>query len=93
MPLLPVISAVHLKQRTSCYVQSVGYADRTALIDAIVPANIRRKEVLPLAQFTEAKSETEALATLKALASKNKVLRNFHWSRLLQHAHARRDFA
>ena len=46
----------------------LGYADRTALIDAIVPANIRRKNVLPLAQFTEAKSETEALATLKALA-------------------------
>ena len=55
----------------------LGYADRTALIDAIVPANIRRKEVLPLAQFTEAKSETEALATLKALASKNKVLKSF----------------
>ena len=55
----------------------LGYADRNALIDAIVPANIRRKEVLPLAQFTEAKSETEALATLKALASKNKVLKSF----------------
>ncbi|WMW79218.1 aminomethyl-transferring glycine dehydrogenase [Undibacterium cyanobacteriorum] len=55
----------------------LGYADRTALIDALVPANIRRKDVLPLAQFTEAKSETEALATLKALASKNKVLKSF----------------
>jgi glycine dehydrogenase len=55
----------------------LGYADRTALIDAIVPANIRRKNVLPLADFTEAKSETEALATLKALASKNKVLKSF----------------
>ncbi|WP_395005904.1 aminomethyl-transferring glycine dehydrogenase [Undibacterium sp.] len=55
----------------------LGYADRTALIDAIVPANIRRKNILPLADFTEAKSETEALATLKALASKNKVLKSF----------------
>ena len=55
----------------------LGYADRTALIDAIVPANIRRKNVLPLADFTEAKSETEALATLKALANKNKVLKSF----------------
>lgn len=54
----------------------LGYADRTALIDAIVPANIRRHDVLPLAQFTDAKSETEALATLKALASKNKVLKS-----------------
>ncbi|MBI3712648.1 MAG: aminomethyl-transferring glycine dehydrogenase [Burkholderiales bacterium] len=54
----------------------LGYADRNALIDAIVPANIRRHDVLPLAQFTDAKSETEALATLKALASKNKVLKS-----------------
>lgn len=54
----------------------LGYADRNALIDAIVPANIRRHDVLPLAQFTESKSETEALATLKALASKNKVLKS-----------------
>ena len=57
--------------------KTLGYADRNALIDAIVPANIRRHDVLPLAQFTEAKSETEALATLKALASKNKVLKSF----------------
>jgi glycine dehydrogenase len=28
--------------------QCLGYADRTALIDAIVPANIRRHDVLPL---------------------------------------------
>nr|WP_315482335.1 aminomethyl-transferring glycine dehydrogenase [uncultured Undibacterium sp.] len=55
----------------------LGYANRTALIDAIVPANIRRHDVLPLADFTDAKSETEALATLKALASKNKVLKSF----------------
>ncbi|MFZ6639912.1 aminomethyl-transferring glycine dehydrogenase [Undibacterium sp. TC4M20W] len=56
--------------------KTLGYADRTALIDAIVPANIRRHDVLPLAQFTEAKSEQEALATLKALASKNRVLKS-----------------
>jgi glycine dehydrogenase len=56
--------------------KTLGYADRNALIDAIVPENIRRHDVLPLAQFTEAKSETEALATLKALASKNKVLKS-----------------
>jgi glycine dehydrogenase len=57
--------------------KTLGYANRTALIDAIVPENIRRHDVLPLAQFTEAKSEQEALATLKALASKNKVLKSF----------------
>ena len=56
--------------------KTLGYADRNALIDAIVPENIRRHDVLPLAQFTEAKSETEALANLKALASKNRVLKS-----------------
>ncbi|MCU6433829.1 aminomethyl-transferring glycine dehydrogenase [Undibacterium sp. Jales W-56] len=56
--------------------KTLGYATRTALIDAIVPANIRRHDVLPLAQFTDAKSETEALASLKALAGKNKVLKS-----------------
>jgi len=54
----------------------IGYASRSALIDAIVPAAIRRHDVLPLAQFTEARSEPEALAQLKALASKNKVLKS-----------------
>lgn len=55
---------------------SVGYASRTALIDAIVPAAIRRHDVLPLAQFTDARSEPEALAQLKALAGKNKVFKS-----------------
>jgi glycine dehydrogenase len=52
--------------------ETVGYASREALIDAVVPANIRRKEVLPLGMFTEAKSEQAALAQLKAIASKIK---------------------
>ena len=60
----------------SAMLNALGYANRSALIDAIVPANIRRHDVLPLAQFTQAQSETEALATLKALASKNKVLKS-----------------
>ncbi|MBK1891354.1 aminomethyl-transferring glycine dehydrogenase [Undibacterium sp. 14-3-2] len=55
----------------------LGYADRTALIDAIVPANIRRHDVLPLADFTEPKTEQAALVQLKALAGKNKVLKSF----------------
>ncbi|MBC3811483.1 aminomethyl-transferring glycine dehydrogenase [Undibacterium aquatile] len=55
----------------------LGYADRTALIDAIVPANIRRHDVLPLADFTEPKTEQAALAQLKALAGKNRVLKSF----------------
>ncbi|MFZ6774811.1 aminomethyl-transferring glycine dehydrogenase [Undibacterium sp. SXout7W] len=54
----------------------LGYTDRNALIDAIVPANIRRHDVLPLAGFTAAKSEPEALAQLKAIAGKNQVLKS-----------------
>ena len=55
---------------------TLGYASRAALIDAVVPANIRRKDTLPLGQFTEPRTEEEALATLKALASKNKVMKS-----------------
>ncbi|WP_394777514.1 aminomethyl-transferring glycine dehydrogenase [Undibacterium sp.] len=55
---------------------AVGYPDLTALIDAIVPANIRRKDVLPLAQFTDALPEQAALAKLKELAGKNRVLKS-----------------
>lgn len=56
--------------------QAIGYPSLAALIDAIVPESIRRHDVLPLGEFTEPKSETEALATLKALAGKNKVLKS-----------------
>src|SRR5450830_1355795 len=55
----------------------LGYANRTALIDAIVPENIRRHDVLPLASFTAPKSEQAALAQLKELAGKNRVLKSF----------------
>lgn len=56
--------------------QAIGYPSLAALIDTIVPESIRRHDVLPLGEFTEPKSETEALATLKALAGKNKVLKS-----------------
>jgi glycine dehydrogenase len=55
---------------------ALGYPSRAALIDAIVPENIRRRDVLPLGQFTQAQSEQEALAQLKKLAGKNKVLKS-----------------
>src|SRR5574343_618434 len=54
----------------------LGYASRAALIDALVPASIRNKNTLPLGQFTESMPETEALAKLKAIAGKNKVLKS-----------------
>ena len=55
---------------------ALGYETRTALIDAVVPANIRRKDKIDLGQFAEPRTEEEALATLKGLASKNKVLKS-----------------
>jgi len=53
---------------------TLGYASRAALIDAIVPAHIRNKSALPLGQFFEPKPEQEALTVLKGLAKKNQVL-------------------
>ena len=55
---------------------TVGYATRAALIDAIVPPNIRNQSKLPLGQYAEPLSEQAALAQLKTLASKNKVLKS-----------------
>jgi len=52
----------------------VGKASRQALMEAIVPATIRRPQAMNLpAPLTEA----QALAELKAIAQQNKVMRNF----------------
>src|SRR5437870_13096920 len=51
-----------------------GFENLDALIDAAVPKNIRLDRELNL---PEAKSETEALAELHAIAKKNKVKRSF----------------
>ena len=53
---------------------AVGVASRTALIDAVVPASIRRAQGMKLpAPITEA----GALAELKLIAGKNKVYKSF----------------
>jgi len=53
---------------------AVGVASRTALIDAVVPASIRRSAGMKLpAPITEA----GALAELKLIASKNKLYKSF----------------
>src|SRR5437660_458542 len=52
----------------------VGFENLDALIDAAVPKNIRLDRQLNL---PEAKSETEALAELRAIANKNKIVRSF----------------
>jgi glycine dehydrogenase len=53
---------------------ALGYPSRAALMDAIVPAAIRRRPPLAL---PAAMTEAGALARLKAMAAKNKVLKSF----------------
>src|SRR5690348_6929441 len=55
----------------------LGHATRAALMGAILPANIRRKDGLPLGPFTEPLSEHEALNKLRALAGKNQVFKSY----------------
>src|SRR5438093_2979628 len=54
--------------------RELGFENLDALVNATVPKNIRLSRPLEL---PKAKSENEALAALRALASKNKVARNF----------------
>jgi glycine dehydrogenase len=55
---------------------ALGFASRSELIDAVVPPNIRSKSKLELGQFFEPMPEQAALAELKALASRNKVMKS-----------------
>ncbi len=55
---------------------TLGYASRAALIDAIVPPNIRNKSRLELGQFYDPLPEHAALAKLKGLAGQNKVMKS-----------------
>ena len=52
----------------------LGFENLDSLINAAVPKNIRLDRQLKL---PEAKSETEALAELRAISKKNKVARSF----------------
>ncbi|WP_036167972.1 aminomethyl-transferring glycine dehydrogenase [Massilia sp. 9096] len=54
----------------------LGYDSRAALIDAVVPANIRRKDKLDLGQFFDPLPESAALAKLKGIAEQNKVMKS-----------------
>ena len=54
--------------------RELGFESLEALIDAAVPKNIRLNRSLNL---PEAKSEIEALAELRTIAKKNKVVRSF----------------
>ncbi|SDV48543.1 aminomethyl-transferring glycine dehydrogenase [Chitinasiproducens palmae] len=55
----------------------LGYPSRAALIDAVVPADIRRRDDLPLGGFAQPLSEADALAALQARAAENAVFRSF----------------
>jgi len=57
--------------------KALGYESRTALIDAVVPAAIRRRDGMSLGEFTAPLTEEAALARLRALANKNRVLKSF----------------
>ncbi len=54
----------------------LGFDSRQALIDAVIPADIRLRDPLSLGAFSIPKSEVEALAALRALAAKNQVFRS-----------------
>ncbi|VVE53837.1 glycine dehydrogenase (aminomethyl-transferring) [Pandoraea iniqua] len=58
----------------------LGYASRAALIDAVVPASIRRdgpQFAAALGQFAAPKTESQAVAQLRALADQNQVFKSF----------------
>ena len=54
----------------------LGYQSRASLIDAIVPENIRNKSRLALGEFYEPMTEQAALAKLKGIAGKNRVMKS-----------------
>src|SRR6185436_15041689 len=53
---------------------AIGAASRAALIDAIVPAAIKRAAKMDL---PDAVTEAQALAELKGIAGKNQILKSF----------------
>jgi glycine cleavage system P protein (glycine dehydrogenase) len=57
--------------------KELGFANRKALMDAVVPASIRLQTAMQLGHFTQPRSEPQALAELRALAEKNRVYKSF----------------
>ena len=51
-------------------VKVCGYDSMDALIDATVPASIRRKEKMDIGRFTDGLTETEFLETFKCAAAR-----------------------
>ena len=61
-------------QDQAAMLEVLGYASRAALMDAIVPAAIRRKAPLAL---PGAMTEAQALSRMRLIASRNQVLKSF----------------
>src|SRR5438477_10457933 len=61
-------------EETAQMLRDLGFENLDVLVDATIPKNIRLDRLLDL---PEAKSEHAALVELRALATKNKVARNF----------------
>jgi glycine dehydrogenase len=61
-------------QEQADMLKALGYASREALIDALVPPSIREREPLAL---PGPRSEAEALARIKEIAAKNRVLKSY----------------
>ena len=57
--------------------QYVGFESMDALVDATVPADIRRHDGMQMGEWTQPLSESEYLSMFKAMASKNKVLKSY----------------
>jgi len=62
------------EEEVRAMLREIGFENLDSLVDAAVPKNIRLDRDLNL---PEAKSETEALAELRAISRKNKVTRSF----------------
>src|ERR1700726_3863637 len=62
------------EEEVRAMLHKVGFERLDDLIDATIPKNIRLDRQLKL---PEAKSETEALAELRAIENKNKIVRSF----------------
>lgn len=56
---------------------ALGYSSLDALINDVVPSDIRLSEPLDLGEFTQPLSESAALEKLKLRAEKNKIYRSF----------------
>jgi glycine dehydrogenase len=65
------IGPTHRDEETM--LRALGYADLESFISAVVPSNIAIKDVIEAA-LDDGVSEVQAIAELKAIASKNKVL-------------------